>query len=64
MYMTVLSMWVEPLSEIMYFIKYKKGELFTMKKATKASDNRYYQARFSAAQKILTLKAVKQLQMS
>lgn len=51
MYMTVLSMWVEPLSEIMYFIKYKKGELFTMKKATKASDNRYYQARFSAAQK-------------
>ena len=51
MYMTVLSMWAEPLSEIMYFIKYKKGELFTMKKATKASDNRYYQARFSAAQK-------------
>ena len=30
-----------------------------MKKATKASDNKYYQARFSAA-----LKAVKQLQMS
>lgn len=35
-----------------------------MKKATKASDNKYYQARFSAAQKILNLKAVKQLQMS
>lgn len=33
------------------FYLIKKGELFTMKKATKASDNRYYQARFSAAQK-------------
>ena len=53
-YMTVLSMWVEPLSEIMYFtnsLNIPKGELLTMKKATKASDNRYYQARFSAAQK-------------
>ena len=54
MYMTVLSMWAEPLSEIMYFtnsLNIPRGELLTMKKATKASDNRYYQARFSAAQK-------------
>lgn len=67
MYMTVLSMWAEPLSEIMYFtnsLNIPRGELLTMKKATKASDNKYYQARFSAAQKILNLKAVKQLQMS
>lgn len=35
-----------------------------MKKATKASDNRYYQARFLQHRKILNLKAVKQLQMS
>ena len=52
--MTVLSMWAEPLSEIMYFtnsLNIPRGELLTMKKATKASDNRYYQARFSAAQK-------------
>ena len=44
----------EPLSEIMYFtnsLNIPRGELLTMKKATKASDNRYYQARFSAAQK-------------
>lgn len=54
MYMTVLSMWAEPLSEIMYFtnsLNIPRGELLTMKKATKASDNKYYQARFSAAQK-------------
>ena len=52
--MTVLSMWAEPLSEIMYFtnsLNIPRGELLTMKKATKASDNSYYQARFSAAQK-------------
>ena len=52
--MTVLSMWAEPLSEIMYFtnsLNIPRGELLTMKKATKASDNKYYQARFSAAQK-------------
>ena len=35
-----------------------------MKKATKASDNRYYQARFSAAQKNTEFESVKQLQMS
>ena len=48
MYMTVLSMWAEPLSEIMYFtnsLNIPRGELLTMKKATKASDNRYYQAK-------------------
>lgn len=66
MYMTVLSMWAEPLLETMYFtnsLNIPRGELLTMKKATKASDNRYYQARFLQHRKILNLKAVKQLLM-
>lgn len=64
MYMTVLSMWVEPLSEIMYFIKYKKGELFTMKKQLKHLITDIIRQDFLLHRKILTLKAVKQLQMS